>query len=95
MEHFNKLTPAEHERLTLLMEECGEVVQIIGKILRHGYESRHPNGGPNNRFLLEKECGHIKHAMKLMCKSKDLEKQTIDDMAYLKADDVKRYLHHQ
>lgn len=41
-EHFNRLTPAEHERLAYLMEECGEVVQIIGKILRHGYESRDP-----------------------------------------------------
>ena len=33
---FNGLTPAEAERLALLMEECGEVVQIIGKVLRHG-----------------------------------------------------------
>jgi hypothetical protein len=36
---FNQLTDAEAERLALLAEECGEVVQVIGKILRHGYES--------------------------------------------------------
>lgn len=41
MKHYNELTPEEHERLSLLMEECGEVVQIIGKIFRHGYE-RYP-----------------------------------------------------
>lgn len=42
-EHFNKLTPAEAERLTILAEECGEVIQCVGKILRHGYESVHPD----------------------------------------------------
>lgn len=41
-EHFNELTPAEDERLAYLMEECGEVIQIIGKIMRHGFESRDP-----------------------------------------------------
>lgn len=42
MGHFNELTPAEAERLAYLAEECGEAIQIIGKILRHGYESRDP-----------------------------------------------------
>ena len=35
-DHFNNLTPGEAERLAILAEECGEVIQIIGKILRHG-----------------------------------------------------------
>lgn len=43
MDHFNKLTPAEAERLAMLAEECGEVIQVVGKILRHGFESYHPN----------------------------------------------------
>lgn len=34
---FNGLSPAEVERLALLAEECGEVIQTVGKILRHGY----------------------------------------------------------
>lgn len=51
-EHFNKLTPAENERLAYLMEECGEVIQIIGKIMRHGYESYDPTD-PNNRVVGE------------------------------------------
>lgn len=53
--HFNNLTPAEAERLAMLAEECGEVIQIIGKILRHGYDSRHPDGGMTNRELLQRE----------------------------------------
>lgn len=27
----------------MLAEECAEVVQVVGKILRHGYQSYHPN----------------------------------------------------
>ena len=37
MNNFNQLTPAETERLAILAEECGEVIQAVGKILRHGY----------------------------------------------------------
>lgn len=41
-EQFNGLTPAQAERLFYLLEELGEAQQAIGKILRHGYESRDP-----------------------------------------------------
>ncbi len=62
-EHFNQLSPSEAERLAMLAEGCGEVVQAIGKILRHGYESTHPDGGPTNRATLERECGDVYHSI--------------------------------
>ena len=34
MDKHNNLTPAEEERLALLSEECGEVIQAIGKVLK-------------------------------------------------------------
>ena len=40
---INGLSPAQAERLAMLAEECGEVIQVIGKILRHGYASFHPD----------------------------------------------------
>lgn len=43
----------EQEILDLIQEECGEIVQIISKIRRFGYNSVHPNGGDNNLTLLE------------------------------------------
>ena len=49
---FNELTPAEAGAiLRLLAEEMGEALQVVGKILRHGYESYHPSHpeGPSNR----------------------------------------------
>ena len=56
----NNLTPAEAERLAMLAEECAEVIQVIGKILRHGYESHHPETtGVTNRDLLNAEINDI------------------------------------
>ena len=54
--HFNNLTPAQAERLAMLAEECGEVIQVIGKILRHGYNNYHPDRPHiTNRELLQQE----------------------------------------
>lgn len=50
--HFNGLTPAEAERLAMLAEEAGEIVLAIGKVLRHGYESRHPDCYDSNGSVL-------------------------------------------
>jgi hypothetical protein len=94
--HFNQLTPAELERLSLLMEEMGEALQVIGKIQRHGYESSHPdNPAVTNRELLQKELGHVRHAMIRLCDAGDLDKSAIHESADIKAFKVERYLHHQ
>lgn len=54
--HFNELTPAQAERLAILMEEMGEATQVIGKVLRHGFDSCHPDDPKvTNRQLLLKE----------------------------------------
>jgi len=95
MKHFNDLTPAEAERLALLLEEMGEAQQIIGKILRHGYESTHPRGDTTNRRLLENELGDVRHAMIRLCDAGDLNKVEIHKHADLKAKTVLQYLHHQ
>lgn len=95
MKHFNKLTPAETERLSILSEECAEVIQIIGKIMRHGYESSHPNGGPCNRELLEVEFGHVLCAKRMMVISSDLNDDSINNSLDEKREKIKPYLHHQ
>jgi NTP pyrophosphatase (non-canonical NTP hydrolase) len=95
MSAFNELTPAEAERLALLLEELGEAQQAIGKVLRHGYESTHPDGGPTNREMLEDELGHVYFAAALLCESGDLEATGIFRSQSVKEEDVKQYLHHQ
>lgn len=99
MEPFtNGITPAQAERLALLLEELGEAQQEIGKILRHGFESRHPDhghGGPTNRQALERESGHVLHALNRMWAAGDLSVTAVSGHAADKARSVWPYLHHQ
>lgn len=65
--HFNQLTPAEAEALALLSEECAEVVQVIGKIQRHGLHSHNPDDPAkgSNLALLHKELGDVLAAIEI------------------------------
>lgn len=66
------MTPAENERLAYLAEECSEVIQIIMKIKRHGFESYHPNNPEiPNRELFFEELEDIMRAIALCCHNGD------------------------
>ena len=100
MGHFNKLSPAETERLALLAEEMGEAIQIIGKILRHGYESHNPTIKVpedelpmTNRQLLEKELGDVCCAIDYI--AFDINVSTMHRNRTMKHARVRKYLHHQ
>lgn len=96
LDHFNRLTPAEAERLALLAEECGEVIQIVGKILRHGYGSYHPDDHTKpNRRLLEKEVGDLRAALELMTSEHDLDANAILEHTVNKLERVEQWMHHQ
>jgi hypothetical protein len=94
----NGLTPAETERLALLAEECGECIHIIGKILRHGYDSYNPlsmdKNRPDNRELLTREVGDIYTAIYLMFQERDLQRPLVARREDIKREHVNRYLHH-
>lgn len=94
--HFNGLSPAEAERLALLAEECSEVVQIISKILRHGYESYNPNASVprRNRALLIQELGDVLCAISLLDASGDVYYPDINIASASKLHRVQEYLHH-
>ena len=96
-EHFNGLTEAEAERIAILMEECGEVIQICGKILRHGYESFNPYNAEKitNRELLTKELGDVLFAYKQMADSSDIIENQVLGMADIKEFKIQQFLHHQ
>lgn len=94
MKPFNELTPAEVERLALVAEECGEVIHIIGKVLRHGYESCHPDGGPENRHLLECEIGDLVFALDFLTEH-DLTPGSIVRATNSKRERVWKYFHEQ
>jgi NTP pyrophosphatase (non-canonical NTP hydrolase) len=93
---FNGLTPAEAERLALLSEELSEAGKAIGKVLRHGYDSHHPDfPGTTNRQDLERELGDVNAALHLMCQAEDLSAGGIQAATHRKLQRVAQYLHHQ
>jgi NTP pyrophosphatase (non-canonical NTP hydrolase) len=99
MAFSNNLSDAELERLALLAEECGEVLQVIGKIIRHGYQSSNPHfpsdqGGPTNRDLLVKEVGDVLLAIDFLMRH-DIAEEQIEDRMRVKRHRVYDYLHHQ
>lgn len=95
--HFNNLTPAEHERLVILNEECAEVQQAISKILRHGYESTNPTipDSETNREALERELGDLFHAARRLIGCADVHGGLIEERAQSKPRHILPYLHHQ
>lgn len=64
---MNPLTPREDEILSLLQEECAEVIQAVSKIRRFGWDSYHPNDPQKtNRVLLEDEVGDVSEIKQIM-----------------------------
>lgn len=94
-EHFNQLTPEEAERLAMLAEEAAEVIQVVGKILRHGYGSKHPDNldGPDNRAMLRRELADLQAVTTMMTYAGDLPGLP-EDLGRIGARKL-RYTHHQ
>lgn len=91
--HFNRLTPAEAERLAMLAEECAEVIQVVGKILRHGYERHHPNDPTTtNRDLLTDELSDLWAVIEMMDGDFSLTNADAQEAAFQKK---MRFTHHQ
>lgn len=97
MESFNKLTPAQAERLAKLAEECGEVIQAVCKILRHGYDSSNPDDGTfkDNRDQLMAEFGDLAAAWQWMLEAGDVDFSKFDRYAEFAVNRGMGYSHHQ
>ncbi len=98
--HYNELTPAQAERLALLIEELAEAQQEACKILRHGYESKNPllpdrRLAPSNRENLQRELGHVDAAMRLLNDAGDLSFDAMDDYMREKLAGVRQWLHYE
>lgn len=91
---FNKLTARQTEALALLSEECAETIQIIGKILRHGIESCHPDTTECNRDLLMSELGDVRAAEEIAIRVLELDEEQIESARDSKLERVRQYLHH-
>ena len=92
-EFSNHLTPAEVERLAVIIEECGEVIQAATKVLRHGYEFHHPETGVPNRAALRREIIDLLAVLSIASRFGDhqiIVDEEIDDVI----DRKQRWLHY-
>lgn len=94
-EPFNGLSPAEAERLAMLAEEAGEIVQAVGKVLRHGYASCHPRRNEENRRALQREIADLQLVVHHMIARGDLHADEMSNDYNWKSGSLLKYAHHQ
>lgn len=89
------MTEAELERLAILMEECAEVQQVIGKIIRFGWEDSHPkHDNQTNRKLLTQEMADLRVAMNLLLHEDDIDLKEFEEAEGKKLEKINKYLKH-
>jgi NTP pyrophosphatase (non-canonical NTP hydrolase) len=92
-DHFNELTNEEQERLSMLLEECGEVLQVIGKIQRFGFDNSHSKYGDKTfRELLAMEIGDVLIAISMLLDNGDIENSLIDEFQTKKRNKINNAL---
>lgn len=94
MKDIPYLCASELEALALLAEECAESVAIIGKALRHGLSSCHPDSGAINRVEIAKELGQVRCAIEIACQLGVIFSSDVMRGAEEKWNKVGSYLHH-
>lgn len=61
------------KNLTILQEECAEIVQVVSKIRRFGMDCYHPKKeGVTNRDHLVQEMGDVVALMGIVCATEDI-----------------------
>lgn len=90
------LSAAEIERLSLLIEEAGEVITAATKVLRHGWDSRNPDDTAHrgNRRELRDEITDLNAAVLLMELKGDFYSHSGGQSVQALRTKLK-YLHHQ
>ena len=93
---MSRLKPEELEGLAILSEELGEAQQIVGKIIRHGLDSRNPlvADSPTNRQMLEAELGDVLAGIELLTEIGVVNRAAIDAARTSKLERIGRWLHH-
>lgn len=90
---------AQAERLTLLAEECSEVIKAVCKIERHGWVARRSTPGGvhvyNNRGELENELGNLYSVVARMIRAGDVNSEAIARANDEHDEQLKQYTYYQ
>ncbi len=93
---MNNLSLSETERYGKLVEELGESLQALGKILSYGiYPTDCNNVSYDNKADLERELGDVLTNIRMMVNAKDIDINIIREFAEKKSKTIHNYLNHQ
>lgn len=96
--HFNELSPSEVERLAMLAEEAAEVIQVVNKILRHGYDAVNPTLDEGqqitNRLHLAIEVGQFIAVASELTDHKDINRDEVTIADNQKMNKARQWMHH-
>jgi NTP pyrophosphatase (non-canonical NTP hydrolase) len=77
--------------LAKLAEECGELVQVIGKLIASNGQSTHWDGKGDLMARLIEEMGDVRAAMIFLCESNGIDKADVHARADTKLERFRRW----
>ena len=84
--------PREREILTIIMEECAEVIQRASKALRFGLHEVQPKQGDTNIDRLCDELGDLEEIVNLAISETLLRRSRIRNAAFAKRKKLDKYM---
>jgi NTP pyrophosphatase (non-canonical NTP hydrolase) len=82
----------EKEVMSILQEECAEVIQAVSKIQRFGFDSRWPtNSDLDNRGRLEEELGDMMAMIHLLISQGVIKEESLEKYAKAKLDKLHKW----
>jgi NTP pyrophosphatase (non-canonical NTP hydrolase) len=79
------------EALTILSEECGEVVQVAAKCQRFGIDGVNPVDNSTNRGRLTQEIGDLVCMIEILTELDILDQQEIQNCATIKRQKLEQW----
>ena len=82
----------DQEVMSILQEECAEVIQAVSKIQRFGFDSRWPeNSTLDNRGRLEEELGDLLAMIQLLIAQRLVNEQNLETAMQAKLEKLKKW----
>lgn len=74
-----------------LIEECGELVQILGKKLAYFHTDRHPDKKGSMKRRMEEEIADVRAASEFVIDENDLDRDFIEERTQMKLKKFRRW----
>ena len=85
------VAPNIPEVLSILQEECAEVIQAVSKVQRFGVDNHHPDRTKTNKQELEEELGDLLAMIDILTQTGYLDPKAIQLALQTKTDKLKQY----